>query len=53
MLFRSSYNADGVQHFMRETLVYSERQRAWGAEWTGDYIIVGGEYVAFTSEGQE
>lgn len=52
-IYLPSYNADGVQHFMRETLVYSERQRAWGAEWTGDYIIVGGEYVAFTSEGQE
>jgi len=43
---------DGVQHYKREVLAYSERQCAWGAEYVGDYIFVGGEFMPFT-EGQE
>ena len=38
---------DGVQHYKREVLTYSARQRAWGAEYEGDYIFVGGEFVPF------
>ena len=41
---------DGTQHYKREILTYSARQHAWGAEYVGDYVIIGGEYVPF-SEG--
>lgn len=44
---------NGVQHYKREILTYSARQRAWGAEYVGDYIFIGGEFTPFTSEGQE
>lgn len=44
---------DGVQHYKREILTYSERQRAWGAEYVGDYIFIGGEFTPYTAEGQE
>ena len=40
---------DGVQHFKREVLAYSARQNAWGAEYVGDYVIIGGEFVPFTT----
>ena len=42
---------DGVQHYKKEVLVYSEKQGAWGADYVGDYVIVGNEYVPFTAEG--
>jgi len=41
---------DGVQHYKREVLTYSERQQAWGAEYEGDYVFVGGDFVPFSSE---
>lgn len=44
---------DGVQHYKREVLVYSERQRAWGAEYVGDYVFVAGEFVPFDEEEKE
>lgn len=52
-VYHRSEIVDGVQHYKREELRYSERQRAWGAEYVGDYIFIGGEFVPFTSEGQE
>lgn len=42
---------EGTQHYKREILTYSEKQKAWGAEYVGDYVIIGGEYVPFTTEG--
>lgn len=41
---------DGVQHYKREVLKYSERQQAWGAEYEGDYVFVGGDFVPFSAE---
>ena len=46
-VFLKSEIVDGVQHYKREVLTYSERQRAWGAEYVGDYIFVGGVFVSF------
>ena len=48
--YHKSEIVDGVQHYKRETLTYSERQRAWGAEFEGDYVFVNGDFVPF-SEG--
>lgn len=42
---------DGVQHYKKEVLTYSEKQKAWGSDWVGDYIIIGGEYVPANVEG--
>lgn len=51
-VYHKSEIIDGVQHYKREVLTYSARQRAWGAEYVGDYVFIGGEFVPFT-EGQE
>jgi hypothetical protein len=37
---------DGVQHYLLQSMVYDAEMEAWGAEWTGDYILVDGEFVA-------
>lgn len=50
-VYHKSEIVDGVQHYKREVLTYSERQRAWGAEYVGDYVFVGGAFVPFVSEG--
>lgn len=50
-IYHKSFVADdGVQHYKKEVVVYSERQREWGAEYVGDYVYVGGEYVPYTTE---
>ena len=35
---------NGVQHYAKQTLVWSDKMNAWGAEWSGDYIIEDGTY---------
>lgn len=50
-VFRKSDVIDGVQHYKLEKLVYSEEQNAYGLEWYGDYVIIGGEFVPFSVEG--
>ena len=35
---------DGVQHFARQIVVYNERLQSYAADWTGDYILVNGEF---------
>ena len=47
-VFHKSEIVDGVQHYKRETLTYSQRQQAWGVDFTGDYVFVGGDFVPFT-----
>lgn len=37
---------DGVQHYKKLVLTYSTRQKAWGADYEGDYIYEGGGYVS-------
>ena len=34
----------GVQHYVRQSMVYDEEMAAWGAEWVGDYVLEGGEF---------
>lgn len=36
---------DGVQHYVKQEMEY-DAEIGWGANWTGDYILVNGEYVA-------
>ena len=52
-VYHRSEVVGGVQHYKRETLAYSERQGAWGAEYEGDYVYRNGEYVPFVAEGGE
>jgi hypothetical protein len=49
-IYHRSEIIDGVQHYKKEVLTYSPRQNAWGAEYVGDYVFIGGDYVPF-SEG--
>lgn len=30
---------DGVQHYCLQTITYDEEMEAWGATWSGDYIL--------------
>ena len=46
-VYHKSEIVDGVQHYKREVLTYSERQHAWGAEYVGDYVFIGGDFVPF------
>ena len=34
----------GVQHYVKQNMVYDEEMAAWGAEWVGDYVLEGGEF---------
>ena len=45
-LYVKSAVVDGVQHYLLQSMVYDAEMEAWGAEWTGDYILVDGEFVA-------
>ena len=51
-VYHKSYVVDGVQHYKKEVLVYSERQNAWGVDFVGDYVFVGGAFIEF-NQGQE
>ena len=48
-VYHKSEVVDGVQHYKKEVLVYSERQRAWGAEYVGDFVFVGGDFVPYSA----
>ena len=47
-VYHKSEIIDGVQHYKKEVLAYSARQRAWGAEYVGDNVFIGGDFVPFT-----
>lgn len=34
-----------VQHYVKQTMVFDEEMDAWGANWSGDYILAGGEFI--------
>ena len=36
-IYQKSYVADGVQHYVKQSVVYDERV-GWGAVWGGDYV---------------
>lgn len=38
---------DGVQHYVKQELVYDSDMQAWCAAWTGDYILVNGEFKEY------
>lgn len=38
-----------VQHYKKQAIVFDAEMGAWGAEWTGDYILNDGEYVDASS----
>lgn len=45
-VYVKSYEDGGVQHYVRQTMVYDSEMAAWGAEWDGDYILnSSGEFV--------
>lgn len=45
-VYVKSYTSQGVQHFLKQTMVYDTEMAAWGAEWDGDYILnSSGEFV--------
>lgn len=48
-VYHKSEIVEGVQHYKREVLTYSAKQNAWGAEYVGDYVFIGGEFVPFTT----
>ena len=41
---------EGVQHYCKQTMTYDSEMEAWGADWTGDYILVDGEFVEANKE---
>ena len=45
--FDKSKVVDGVQHFVKQTMEYDEEMHAWGATWTGDYILEDGEFIPY------
>ena len=47
-VYLKSNVVDGVQHYKREVLTYSDLQGEWGAEYVGDYVFVAGDFVPFT-----
>ena len=41
---KTTIDSDGIQHYKKESLVYNEDMADWGLVWTGDYILVNGEF---------
>jgi hypothetical protein len=37
---------EGVQHYVKQVMTYDPDMEAWGADWTGDFILVDGQFVA-------
>ena len=37
--FVKSYEDGGVQHYLKQEMQYDAEMAAWGAEWTGDYLL--------------
>lgn len=46
-IFVRSEIKDGVQHYVIQTLAYDEEMKSWCAKWTGDYILVDGEFIEY------
>ncbi len=41
---------DGIQHYCKQTMTYDAEMEAWGADWTGDYVLIDGEFVEANQE---
>ena len=52
-IYLKSQVVEGVQHFVKQTMEYDAEMGAWGATWSGDYILVDGEYVAYQASTEE
>lgn len=50
---KSRVDESGVQHYLLQSMVYDSEMEAWGAEWSGDYILVGGEFVPANADATE
>lgn len=44
-IYLKSEIVDTVQHYKKQALSFDAEMGAWGAEWTGDYILVNGDFV--------
>lgn len=52
-VYKKSYvDESGEQHYVLEVLVH-DPDIGWGLDWTGDYIKVGGEFVAYIQGDRE
>lgn len=50
-VYLKSEIVEGVQHYVKQEMEY-DPEIGWGANWTGDYVLVDGEFVpANTEEG--
>ena len=47
-VYIKSQIVDGVQHFVKQSMEY-DPDIGWGANWSGDYILVDGEFVPANS----
>jgi len=45
-VYLKSYIVGEVQHYVKQTMEY-DSQIGWGANWSGDYILVNGEFIPF------
>lgn len=48
VLYVRSKVVAGVQHYVAQTMAYDEEMGAWGADWSGDYVLVNGVFVSAT-----
>ena len=39
VLYVRSKVVDGVQHYVAQTMTYDDEMGAWGADWSGDYVL--------------
>lgn len=44
-IYIKSEFVEGEQHYKKQEISYDPEMDAWGADWTGDYILVEGEYI--------
>lgn len=51
-IYLKSQIVEGVQHFVKQAMEY-DAEIGWGATWSGDYILVDGEYVAYQASTEE
>lgn len=48
-VYLKSEIVEGVQHYVRQSMEY-DSEIGWGANWTGDYVLVNGEFVNLDPE---
>ena len=49
-IYVKSQVVEEVQHYKKQVLSYDAEMGAWGTDWTGDYILVDGEFVDAPAE---